>query len=259
MRMLTTRGAALLLASTMAGCAPMTATSDTPSLEGSAWVLSSLPGHEIGSTTPATLRFEAGNASGSDGCNRYSLGFAATGDRLQWTTPGVSTQMACPPEVMKLAQAYMDALRGSTGFRVTDGRLELLGDDAKPRATLVAQSTKLPGTAWRATGINNGRQAVVSLVSGSEITMVFGTDGRVSGTAGCNNYSAGYEASASELRFTPAAATRKMCANDELMHQEQAFLKALGTVSTMQFEGDRLDLRSADGALAVTLNRDATG
>lgn len=258
MRLLMQRATLSLIVATTAACTPMTATSDTPSLEGTSWVLSSLPGHDLGSSPPATLRFEGANASGSDGCNRYSLGFTADGARLQWTTPGISTQMACPPDVTKRAQAYMDALRGSTSFRVMDGRLELLGGDGKPRATLVAQSTQLPGTAWRATGINNGRNAVVSLVAGSEVTMIFGADGRVSGTAGCNNYSAGFEADGSRLKFTPAAATRKMCASEDVMQQEQAFLTALGTVATVQFEGDRLDLRSTDGALAITLTRDAT-
>jgi heat shock protein HslJ len=38
-----------------------------------------------------------------------------------------------------------------------------------------------------------------------------------------------------------------------LMEQEQQFLKALQTVATARFEGDRLELRTADGAMAATL------
>jgi heat shock protein HslJ len=37
------------------------------------------------------------------------------------------------------------------------------------------------------------------------------------------------------------------------MEQEQQFLKALGTVATARLEGERLELRTATGALAATL------
>lgn len=256
MQMLITRAIALLFAATVAGVIPMAANSETTSLDGTSWVLASLPGHDLGSTHPATLHFEGGNAGGSDGCNRYAMSYGMNGDKLQWSSTGISTQMACAPDVMERAQAFLDALRGSTSYRVKDGRLELLGDGGNVRATLDPQSRTLAGTSWRATGINNGKGAVASIALGSQVTMVFGTDGRVSGFAGCNNYNAGYEADESQLKFTQAASTRKMCASEDVMRQEQAFLEALETVSTMRFEGRRLDLRRADGALAIALMRD---
>jgi heat shock protein HslJ len=39
------------------------------------------------------------------------------------------------------------------------------------------------------------------------------------------------------------------------MEQEQQFLKALETVATARQEADRLELRTADDALAVSLGR----
>jgi heat shock protein HslJ len=41
------------------------------------------------------------------------------------------------------------------------------------------------------------------------------------------------------------------------MEQEQAFLQALTRVATMRMEGDRLELRAADGALMVAARRAA--
>ena len=38
-----------------------------------------------------------------------------------------------------------------------------------------------------------------------------------------------------------------------MMEQEQQYLKALQTAATARFEGERLELRTADGALAATL------
>jgi hypothetical protein len=42
------------------------------------------------------------------------------------------------------------------------------------------------------------------------------------------------------------------------MEQEQAFLNALGSVALARREGDRLELRTAGGALAAILERAST-
>jgi len=44
-----------------------------------------------------------------------------------------------------------------------------------------------------------------------------------------------------------------------VMEQERQFLRALETVATARFEGDRLELRSAEGQLAVTLTKASGG
>ena len=103
--------------------------------------------------------------------------------------------------------------------------------------------------------INNGRQAVVGIVSDSTVTMVFDTEGRVSGTTGCNRYTAAYTAAGDTLRFSSVAATRLACADPAVDEQEQAFLRALESVATLGFEGDRLVLRDKDGAMAIVMER----
>ena len=62
------------------------------------------------------------------------------------------------------------------------------------------------------------------------------------------------------LSVGTAAATRKMCAEPEgIMEQESAFLAALATATTWRLEGERLQLRSENGALAVDLVAAVTG
>lgn len=225
-------------------------------MESTAWVLVSLAGLASIESQPATVRFEGGTVQGSDGCNRYSAPYSVRGASIEVGARGVSTQkMACAPGVMKRASAFTAALSASRSYRVRDGRLELLGGDGAVLATLVAQPQALAGSAWRATGINNGRGGVVSPVSGSMVTMRFEADGRVGGSAGCNRFNAHYVATGPNLRITAPATTRKMC-EASLMEQEQAFLKALESVATMRFEADRLELRTEAGALAVTLSRE---
>jgi len=93
------------------------------------------------------------------------------------------------------------------------------------------------------------------MVSGSTVTMAFDTAGRVSGTTGCNRYTAAYNAEGATLRISSVAATRMACADPAVDEQEQAFLRALESVATLGFEGDRLVLRQPDGAMAIVLER----
>lgn len=59
-------------------------------------------------------------------------------------------------------------------------------------------------------------------------------EGRIYGTAGCNNFNAGYEAEGSgELAFSPIAATKMMCENMEL---EENYLAALDDVKAYEYD-----------------------
>ena len=257
MPMITTRVPGLLLAGFLAACTANPSTmSETSPLEGTAWILSALPGKTLPLEKTVTLRFEGGKASGSDGCNRYSAPYTSTGQSLAISPRGISTMMACPPEAMQLAADYTQALGDSRAWRIEGGHLHLLAADGRALATLAAQPASLVGTSWRVTAINNGKQAVVSVLSGSALTLSFTADGLASGSAGCNRYNARYQADAAKLRFQVPAATRMMCPGEALMEQEQAFLKALSTVASARSEGSRLELRTAGGALAVTLVRE---
>lgn len=238
-------------------CTAMSPAADVPGLDGTAWVLSSLPGRTLVDGATATLRFEGGRASGTDGCNRYATSYTADGSRLKFDAAGAATMMACPPAIMEQARAFTSSLGATSSHRIEAGQLQLLGPDGAVVASFAPQSQALAGTSWRVTGYNNGRQAVVSVLSGTQLSMSFAADGRVSGSAGCNNFMGTYTASGSSLKFGPAATTRKMCGQPGVMEQEQQFLKALESVATIRQEGDRAELRTADGALAVSLLKDA--
>lgn len=256
MRMITPGVPALLLAALLAACSAMpSATPEASGLEGTAWILSALPGQTLPPGQMVTLRFEGGHASGSDGCNRYRAPYTSKGRALEVSPRGVSTMITCPPEAMQLARDYTAALHATRSWRIEGEQLQLRAADGRTLAALAAQPAALADTSWRVTAINNGRQAVVSVLTGSQLTMIFSTDGQVRGSAGCNRYIARYRSDARQLRFQVPAVTRMMCPGEALMEQEQAFLKALSTVAAARHEGNRLELLTAEGALAVTLVR----
>jgi heat shock protein HslJ len=181
--------------------------------------------------------------------------FTTQGSRIEIGPMGPATQMACPESTMAQAEAFTTALRTARSIRRGTGTLELLDANGAVVVTFAAQASSLAGTSWSVMNINNGRQAVVGMVSGSTVTMAFDTAGRVSGTTGCNRYTAAYNADGDTLRFSSVAATRMACADPAVDEQEQAFLRAIESVGTMGFEGDRLVLRQKDGAMAIVLER----
>jgi heat shock protein HslJ len=237
-----------------AGFQPGAAPAGPPrALDGTAWTLAWVPGFELPAQPPATLRFEAGRAVGSDGCNRYSTTFTTTPGQLRFGAKQVATLMACPPLAEAVATRFGAVLYDTAGYRTESDTLTLLNAAGQPLARLQEQANRIAGTSWQVTGVNNGRQAVVGVIDGTRLSMVFGADGRLTGSAGCNSYGAGFTADGRGIRIGAPAATRKACARpDGVMAQEAAFLAALQTAATQQREGDWLELRTADGALAVS-------
>ena len=238
-------------------CSAMTQGSDpVPPLQDTAWVLAMLPGMATPQAAAPTLRFEAGRVQGSDGCNRYGAPYTGANGRLQIGPNGMSTQMACPEPVSRLAASFNAALAKAMAYRIDAKTLVLLDPAGATLASFVAQGTDLAGTAWQVTAYNNGKQAVVSVTTGSTITIEFMPDGRVRGSGGCNSFSASYTSSADQLAIGAVGATRRACAEpDGVLVQEAAFLRALETVAFARREGHRLELRTASGALAVTMVR----
>lgn len=189
-------------------------------------------------------------------CNQVGGSYTLDGSQIT-ITMGPSTLAACPEGslgdqfVQNLSQANIYSFAGEELL------IDLMLDSGTMR--FGAQSSELAGTGWTVIGYNNGRGGVVSTIIGTELTADFGADGMLTGSAGCNNYSAGYELGGSNITIGPAAATRMACAEPEgIMQQEQEYLAALQTAATYQISGDRLEIRTAEGATVATFERQSS-
>lgn len=235
------------------GVAPAAAPNPLP---GTSWVLTNLNGAPVGIGTPITLNLEEAKLSGTDGCNNYGGSYTVNGAMFAVDKNLISTMMACPDTIMQRAGAYIAALTQAVAFKIDGQQLSLTDASGKALATFTRQSSELGGSSWLVTGYNNGKQAVVSVALGTTLTADFGADGRLGGSAGCNSYTATFEAAGKNLKIGPAASTRKFCADPAgVMEQETQFLKALETAAVYRIDGDKLEIRSADGALAASLAR----
>lgn len=225
-------------------------------LSGKHWTLVALEGEGIDPALPAvTLSFHAdGTLGGFDGCNRYRGAYTVAGKSIQIPSEMAATRAACGEVLTHRASVYANALSRAGSYAMDDNRLSLQDGVGREIAVFEARSQTLAETSWEVTAYNNGRQAVVSVLGGTRITAVFHDDGRVSGSAGCNQYFASYDIQGESIRIAPPGATRRHCAEPQgAMGQETRFLEALRSAATFRFEGERLTLRAAEGALAVTL------
>ena len=105
-----------------------------------------------------------------------------------------------------------------------------------------AETSVLQGTTWVVEYM-----AGTALVPGSRVTLMFGSDGRVSGNASCNAYNGSYAQTAEGVSFTQMATTRKACLAPELSTQEAVFLEMLPAVTRFDLDSGTLTLRTADG------------
>jgi heat shock protein HslJ len=223
-------------------------------IEANGTARSALAGTEITATFD-----EAGTLAGSSGCNNYSTTYEASGDQMTISGPIASTMMMCPtPGVMEQEAEYLAALETVSSYRIEAKQLTLFNAQGQAILTYAVQEpTLLVGIQWDVIGYNNGKGGVVSVAIGTELSALFSQDGTLAGSAGCNNYNAAYEvddasAAEGEISIGPAASTRMMCPEpDGIMEQEALYLAALETAEVFRIQGDRLQLRTAEGSLVA--------
>jgi heat shock protein HslJ len=229
-----------------------------PALEGPLWMLVSYA-DEQGSTvdvlpeSEVTAQFQDGNVTGTAGCNNYFAGYEVDGNQLSVTSGGM-TMMACEETIMVQEWAYMENLAASSSFTITGDELQIAGGDGEILLTYrVRQPTQLTGVTWQLIVYNNGKEALVSTLAGTEITAIFTEDGILSGSAGCNNYHASYTVADDALTIETPATTRMMCADPKgVMDQETAYLALLPLAASYSILGDELEIVDAEGTTLLT-------
>ena len=108
---------------------------------------------------------------------------------------------------------------------------------------------ELEGTSWTVTHISGE-----PVIDGSEPTISF-DDGRAAGTTGCNRWFAGYQIDDGSFSMGPAGSTMMMCQDPGIMAQEQAFLRSLDLIATVDVDSDLLTLKDSQGSCLLDAQR----
>lgn len=117
-------------------------------------------------------------------------------------------------------------------------------------ATPAEPASALAGTTWSLINIAAG-QNVQPALGGVQVTIQFSADGRVSGFAGCNNYTGAYSLSGETISVGPLASTRKACQAAGVMQQEQQVLEILNGARQAVLADETLTITDAAGQSLV--------
>ncbi len=197
-------------------------------------------------TVPLVTFDRDGRVSGTVGCNQFSADYTTSGNQLS-IGPAVSTLMYCsyPAGAMDQEQRVFALLPLTAGYTIAGDTLTILDQGGNELMTLerAARPGDAPfvGTSWRLSGFSDNATAR-SALAGSNATVVFGADGRITGTTGCNDLSGPYATDDARISIGPLAVTERACLDPDLMRQERELLEALEISTTYDIEGDRLTL-----------------
>ena len=197
--------------------------------------------------TAPFIRFENGQAAGDGSCNRFFGPYETSGGGDLRFGALATTLMACLEAVMEQEHAFLVALDSVDSYTIAGPTLEMRSS-GKVVLLFEAIPVTLAGTSWRLTGINNGKQAVVSVVQGTEVTASFTDDGTLAGSSGCNNYRATWTAEGDSIQIGPAMGTKKMCPGEGVMEQEARYLEVLGLVTRFRLDVKSLEMFDDAGA-----------
>ena len=158
--------------------------------------------------------------------------------------------MAGPEPIMNQESTYLKLLNSTASFNAKGEGLTLFDSDVK--ALLVFEKVQPPapepliGTKWVLDSYNDGNEAIVSVIAGTEITLIFNKEGEISGSAGCNNYFSSYETDGDKCSFGLIGSTKMFCNEPKgIMEQESTYLKLLESAAGCRIEGDRFTIQDS--------------
>src|SRR5688572_12642713 len=109
---------------------------------------------------------------------------------------------------------------------------------------------ELTGSTWIAEDIDGK-----GVIDNAQSTLVFGTDGRVSGRAACNQYGGKVTLNGASMIVDQVFSTKMACTAPALMEQESRFLEALQATRSYRMDGTKLVLLDGSGAPRLRFDR----
>ena len=235
------------------GTAVPVATPDTGMLTREVWSLESIVhnGNSSGIIhgTTITAKFaKDGVLNGTAGCNNYFASYTVSGTTLSIGKTG-STLMYCgaPAGVMAQESLYLAMLQNASAFTVTEKELKIMDAGGKNQLVYVPYQPPSIEGFWKLDSIANG-STVSRTLAGTNITAVFSPGGNLTGSAGCNQYFAGYTVSGEHLNISAVGTTRMFCAEPAgVMDQESLYLGNLGNATLYKISGTQLTVLDSSG------------
>ena len=196
------------------------------------------------------LKFKSGQLSGNSGCNVFNSSYNLKKENQISINPIATSLRACGFKgLSRQERDYLDNLAKVTSYELKNEQIAFKDPQGETRLTFQRiKPASFVENLWKLENYNNGRNALVSPISDSNITLRATIDGQINGFAGCNTYRGSWEENNEEFILSPLATTRKLCNSPQnIMEQETAFLKAIGQVVSHDIHDTTLIFKDAEG------------
>ena len=113
------------------------------------------------------------------------------------------------------------------------------------------------GITWRLFSYSNGKGGTTNVIGDQPVTALFRTDGQVTGSSGCNQYTATYKSTGTSVKITPGMSTLMAC-SPPVMDQETTYLTLLSMAATYNVSGDTMLFYDSMGNLVLAYKNPVT-
>jgi heat shock protein HslJ len=210
--------------------------------------------------TQITAFFDAQKkVSGSAGCNQYTASYEATLNGLSIGAPA-TTKMSCgePAGIMTQETVYLTTIQGAAGYSIAGDMLTVTDSAGKALLTYstvppyVMTPASLTGTTWYLNSIVDAKGQIWSPGAGYPVSLLFSTDGKLSGKSGCNSYSGSYTATGTSMTISDKLAVTMMyCGEPGVMDLETTYLAILPQMKMYKITGNELTLSDGTGKITM--------
>jgi heat shock protein HslJ len=120
--------------------------------------------------------------------------------------------------------------------------------------TTYTTTPQLLGSSWNLAYYVNSTGVYSPVISGTNVTATFGTNGQMSGSAGCNQYAATWSVNGNAITISTPTSTLVFCAEPPgLMDQESAYLADLPMAKSWTISSDTTTLSMYDASGKIIL------
>jgi heat shock protein HslJ len=205
--------------------------------------------------TRIRIAFHEGRLNADAGCNQLTGPYTVDGTTLVVDELAM-TEMACQPAERMDQDTWLAAvLAGRPTINVSGDTLVLTSGSRE--VTMLDREVADPdralaGPRWRVESLIAG-DAVSSTPGDAEAYFTFSTDGRISGSTGCNQFGGTYTATAGSITFSQIAMTKKACYGGANVLEMAVTVVFDGRPVPYRIDADRLTLTYASGSGGLQL------
>jgi heat shock protein HslJ len=133
------------------------------------------------------------------------------------------------------------------GVPVTPTNQDISSIHTTSRATNTPSVIDIRGIEWHLNLYKTEQNTLEAPLNDRKITLLFSSDGKITGHSGCNMYFGNYQFDLNSIIIKELSSTAMACLQNQIMEQENIFLKDLRNVRGYEVTASELNLKDQNG------------